>query len=264
VLSELQGLQGNALLGAVAQKWANHEVMVRWMQRFFQYLDRFYVEINSLTPLTDQGYKIFRQVIFVPLIQNITGAILENIRKEREEEFVDVDLVKKVIDIFLYLSNDRLSADTLNCKKYLEDELVQATRQFYQKRSQDLLQNASLSEYLHTASKYYHEEKERCDRYLQWEVRKVLLAEFHSQMLQLHQSSLLDRESGIRFLLQQDRFEDLALLFQLYEHHEDQLQPIAAAFKEHIYSVGAALLDQVDLGEDSKDHGRLKELLISS
>lgn len=80
--------------------------MVRWMQRFFQYLDRFYVEINSLTPLTDQGYKIFKGVIFQPLIGNITSAILENIRKEREGELVDTDLLKKVIDIYLFLSGE--------------------------------------------------------------------------------------------------------------------------------------------------------------
>lgn len=53
ILPELQKLHNDDLLEALGRKWANHEVMVRWMQRFFQYLDRFYVEINSLTPLTD-------------------------------------------------------------------------------------------------------------------------------------------------------------------------------------------------------------------
>jgi len=52
------------LLEYLQTKWNKHGIMVRWMQRFFQYLDRFYVEINSLTPLTDQGYKIFKSVVF--------------------------------------------------------------------------------------------------------------------------------------------------------------------------------------------------------
>jgi hypothetical protein len=64
------------------------------MQRFFQYLDRFYVQINSLTPLQDQGLKLFKQVVFSPLIQNITNAILDDIRREREGELVEVDLLK--------------------------------------------------------------------------------------------------------------------------------------------------------------------------
>jgi cullin 1 len=88
VLTELQKLHNDDLLEALSKKWVNHEIMVRWMQRFFQYLDRFYVEINSVTPLTDQGFKIFKGVIFQPLIGNITNAILDNIRREREGELV--------------------------------------------------------------------------------------------------------------------------------------------------------------------------------
>ena len=109
VLPDLQKLHGDELLEALHAKWANHGVMVRWLQRFFQYLDRFYVEINSLTPLTDQGYKIFKNVVFQPLIQNVTQAILDDIRKEREGELVDVDLLKKIVDIFLYLSTEKLT-----------------------------------------------------------------------------------------------------------------------------------------------------------
>lgn len=68
--------------------------MVKWMQRFFQYLDRFYVQINSVAPLYDQGLKLFKGVVFSPLIQTITNAILDDIRREREGELVDVDLLK--------------------------------------------------------------------------------------------------------------------------------------------------------------------------
>lgn len=59
-----EGGSSEALLERLHVKWTNHGIMVRWMQRFFQYLDRFYVEINSLTPLTEQGFKIFKQHVF--------------------------------------------------------------------------------------------------------------------------------------------------------------------------------------------------------
>lgn len=62
------------------------------------------MEINSLTPLTDQGYKIFKTVVFSPIMNNIISAILECIHREREGELIDDDLLKKVIEIFLFLS----------------------------------------------------------------------------------------------------------------------------------------------------------------
>lgn len=157
------------------------------MQRFFQYLDRFYVEINSLTPLTDQGYKVFNGVIFQPLIQNITDAILNNIQREREGELVQIDLLKKVVDIYLFLSNERLSHESINCKKYLEDKIIQQTREYYYKQSQQLLEKASLSEYLHLANKCLNEELQRCQNYLTWEIKDSVINEFKTEMLLNHQ-----------------------------------------------------------------------------
>lgn len=86
------------------------------------------MEINSKIPLTDQGYKIFKGVIFHPMIQNITDAILEDIRKEREGELIDVDLLKRVVEIFLFLSTDKLNQESINCKQYLQDKLIEQTR----------------------------------------------------------------------------------------------------------------------------------------
>ena len=82
------------------------------------------MQINSVAPLYDQGLKLFKGVVFSPLIQPITNAILEGIRKEREGELVEVDLLKKTVEIYLQLSVENLSADVINCKKYLEDRIL--------------------------------------------------------------------------------------------------------------------------------------------
>ncbi|CDW78925.1 cullin-1-like isoform 1 [Stylonychia lemnae] len=264
VLQELQKLHNDELLEALNTRWINHEIMVKWMQRFFQYLDRFYVQINSITPLRDQGFKIFKGVIFQPLISQITDAILENIRREREGELVDVDLLKKTIEIYQFLSNEKLSQETLNCQKYLEDKILQQTQQFYQMQSQNLLSKASLSEILHITNKYYQEEIQRCENYLIFDIKDKLLKEFQQEMLLNHQQGLLERESGIKYLLQQDKFEDLGLLYQLYQNHPASLNPIANAFKDHIYQQGENLVEKFDFSEDVKDHNKMKELLKST
>jgi chromosome condensin MukBEF MukE localization factor len=69
------------------------------------------------------------------MIQNITDAILEDIRREREGELIDVDLLKRVVEIFLFLSTDKLNQESINCKQYLQDKLIEQTRQFYQIKS---------------------------------------------------------------------------------------------------------------------------------
>ena len=56
VRPRLDPLQGPELLKELELRWSNHLVMVKWMQRFFQYLDRFYVEMSSIASLTEQGH----------------------------------------------------------------------------------------------------------------------------------------------------------------------------------------------------------------
>lgn len=68
--------------------------MVKWMQRFFQYLDRFYVEMSSIASLTDQGFSQFKQEIFVRMLNTITDAVLQQVETDRRNEPIDTDLLK--------------------------------------------------------------------------------------------------------------------------------------------------------------------------
>ena len=40
VLPSLKGGQGEFLLKELCKRWTNHKIMVRWLSRFFNYLDR--------------------------------------------------------------------------------------------------------------------------------------------------------------------------------------------------------------------------------
>ena len=68
--------------------------MVKWMQRFFQYLDRFYVEMSSIASLTDQGFSQFKAEIFGRMLNPITEAVLLQVETDRKNEEIDTDLLK--------------------------------------------------------------------------------------------------------------------------------------------------------------------------
>ena len=63
--------------------------------------------------------------MFSPLINNVTSAILENIRKERDGELIDDGLLKEIVDIYLHLSSESLLQDFTNCKKFLEEKILE-------------------------------------------------------------------------------------------------------------------------------------------
>ena len=68
--------------------------------------------------------------------------------------------------------------DSMNCKKILEEKIIEQTKTFYQRTCLELLEKESLSGYLQIAYKFYNEEKSRCDRYLIWDIKDKILNEF--------------------------------------------------------------------------------------
>ena len=77
--------------------------------------------------------------------------------------------------------------------------------------------SASLSEYLKKANQFLKEEESRIDRYLSWDdIKNGILKEFKTEMLFNHEQPLLERDTGIKYLLKHDLLDDLGLLYTLY------------------------------------------------
>ena len=96
------------------------------MRAFFQYLDRYYVEMHNITKLSDQGFKIFKEEVFQPLCNNTTEAIVDEIRKQREgEEMIDIELLKASVNIYLTLSGGKLAQDGILPRANLEKAILQ-------------------------------------------------------------------------------------------------------------------------------------------
>ncbi|MBA0591605.1 hypothetical protein Gorai_008612 [Gossypium raimondii] len=51
------------MLRELVKRWANHKVMVRWLSRFFHYLDRYFIARRSLPALNEVGLTCFRDLV---------------------------------------------------------------------------------------------------------------------------------------------------------------------------------------------------------
>ena len=63
VMPALKEQRDEALLKELHKRWSNHNLMVRWLSRFFNYLDRYYISRHSLSSLADVGLICFRGVL---------------------------------------------------------------------------------------------------------------------------------------------------------------------------------------------------------
>ena len=50
VLPTLVEKKGEYMLKSLVARWENHKIMVRWLSKFFNYLDRYYIRAITFRP----------------------------------------------------------------------------------------------------------------------------------------------------------------------------------------------------------------------
>ena len=104
--------------------------------------------------------------------------------KDRQGEPVDTGLLKKIISIYTYLSNEKITGNSINCLSDLEGKLLTASRAFFQQQGSKMMGNHSLVEYLTLSNNIYEAEEKRLNTYLNWpDLSNKIINEFQQELL---------------------------------------------------------------------------------
>lgn len=264
VLPSLREHRDEVLLRELYQRWCNHKLMVRWLSRFFNYLDRYYVLRHSLHPLKDVGLLCFRDHVYVEVKRRAKDAVLKLIEREREGELIDRALVKNILDIFI-----EVGMGGMECyEKDFEEPLLQESAAYYKRKAAEWIAQDTCPEYMIKAEECLRLEEERVDHYLHAATKPKLLKEVEAELLTQYETQLLAKEhSGAAALLRDDKTEDLGRMHRLFSRITKGLDPIADIFREHVEGEGMKLVKEAtsaaetkkdkerDAGKPSKDSG---------
>ncbi|KAL3827853.1 hypothetical protein ACJIZ3_016655 [Penstemon smallii] len=152
VLPSLGVKHNEFMLRELVKRWSNHKVMVRWLSRFFHYLDRYFVTRRSLPSLKEAGLTCFRDLI----------------NQEREGEQIDRALLKNVIDMFV--------------------EIGMGSMDYYENDFQDAMLIDTSSYYSRKASNWIV--KDSCPDYMLKKVKNELLVVHTNQLLEKEHSGI--------------------------------------------------------------------------
>ena len=234
-------------------RWGNHQIMNKWLKKFFTYLDRYYVKHHSLPTLTQAGLRCFRTRIYDEMKPEITAAIIGLINDEREGNLIDKSLVKSIVELY-----EEMGMDSLDCYNLdLEELLLTNTREYYARKREDWI-NDSTPAYLIKAENSLEAERQRVKDYLNTNSDAKIQQVLEEELLMEVQTTLLEKESsGCRALLQNDKSEDLQRMFRLFQRLGDGLQPMAHIVQEFIHSMGEDIINRrqarLDGGEKDKN-----------
>eukprot|EP00743_Colponemidia_sp_Colp-15_P002736 GILK01002963.1.p1 GENE.GILK01002963.1~~GILK01002963.1.p1 ORF type:complete len:756 (-),score=135.64 GILK01002963.1:180-2396(-) len=259
-----QKLQGEDLLTETAKRWEQHKILVYWMQRVFQYLDRYHCPNNNLPTLFQCGLEIFLQKFFNALHTELKTAIFLLVEREREGETVDRSLLRTIANLFVQVGltdvkiqkvkeNDTeklMWTGTQNRNIYttlFEEPFVQESSAHYGRKSLQWLTSMSCAEYLRMVDTTIKLEEERATHYLDVATKPLLMAVIDQQLIAAHASQVVEMETGCAAMLQYSRIDELSLMFNIFYRVPSTLQFITQVVQPFIFGKGDAIIKNAEL-----------------
>ncbi|KAL7172197.1 hypothetical protein ACSBR2_031818 [Camellia fascicularis] len=243
VLPSLREKHDEFMLRELVSIWVNHKVMVRWLSRFFHYLDRYFIARRSLPGLNDVGLTCFRDLVYQELKGKVRGAVITLIDQEREGEQVDRALLKNILGIFVEIGmgqNECYEND-------FEEDMLKDSAAYYSRKASNWIVEDSCPGYMLKAEECLKKERDRVSHYLHSSSEPKLVEKVQNELLVVYSTQLLEKEnSGCRALLRDDKVEDLSRMYRLYCKIPKGLDPVANIFKQHVTAEGMALVQQAE------------------
>ncbi|XP_035525452.1 cullin-4B isoform X1 [Morone saxatilis] len=228
--------------------WQDHCRQMIMIRSIFLFLDRTYVLQNSMLPsIWDMGLELFRFYIISDLkVQSKTiDGILLLIERERNGEAIDRSLLRSLLNM---LSDLQIYQDSF------EQRFLEETNRLYAAEGQRLMQEREVPEYLHHVNKRLEEEADRVITYLDQSTQKPLIATVEKQLLGEHLTATLQK--GLTHLLDENRIQDLSLLYQLFSRVRGGVQVLLQHWIEYIKAFGSTIVINPE-----KDKTMVQELL---
>lgn len=228
--------------------WQSYCQQMIMMRSIFLYLDRTYVLQNpTVHSIWDMGLDLFRTHIALnSLVQKRTvEGLLLLIEKERNGDAVDRALLKSLL---------RMLCDLQIYQTAFEDKFLVATKQLYQAEGQSKMQELEVPEYLQHVDKRLAEENERLLHYLDSSTKHPLIYTVEKELLAEHLTAILQK--GLDNLLEENRLNDLSLLYVLFSRVKNGTSELCANFNSYIKKKGRTIVI-----DPEKDKSMVQDLL---
>lgn len=247
-----------ALLAYYIKEWGRYTVAAKYIHHLFRYLNRHWVkrEIDEGKKNIYDVYTLhlvqWRQVLFSQVSVKVMDAVLKLVEKQRNGETIEHGQIKQVVDSFVSLGLDEAdpSKSTLDVYRYhFEKPFLEATKEFYQAESKQFVAENSVVEYMKKAETRLTEEEERVNMYLHQDIAISLKKTCNQALIADHAGLLRDE---FQILLDNDREDDMARMYNLLARIPSGLDPLRTKFENHVRRAGLAAVQKVQSTDGDK------------
>ncbi|KLU81874.1 Cullin-1 [Magnaporthiopsis poae ATCC 64411] len=251
LLEKSKAHTGEALLSFYIREWDRYTTAAKYVHHLFRYLNRHWVkrEIDEGKKHIFDVYTLhlvqWKNVLFEKVHEKVMEAVLNLVEKQRNGETIEYGQIKQILDsmVSLGLDENDASKTTLDCYRFhFEKPFIAATEAYYRNESRAFVAENSVVEYMKKAEIRLEEEEERVRMYLHPDIAVALKRCCNQALIADHSGILRDE---FQVLLDNDREDDMARMYNLLARISDGLDPLRAKFEAHVRRAGLAAVAKV-------------------
>jgi cullin 3 len=169
----------------------------------------------------------------------LNGVILDQIQMERDGDVIDKHLIKSCVYMLESLYDDEMeSEDQRLYNVSFEADFLATSSDFYRRESEYLLRDSDAGAYCKHASRRIYEEDERCKSTLAESTMPKIRKVVEDELIKNRIHELVEMESGVRFMIDNDRLDELNLIYDLNARVDDKKTELTRAIQKRIVDMG--------------------------
>ncbi|EHL02688.1 putative Cullin-3-B [Glarea lozoyensis 74030] len=243
-------LTGEEFLKGLKLSWQDHVTVMNMTTDVLMCMDRIYCHDNRKASIFTTTMGLFRDhILRAPLAATsenmitadiLNSVVLDQIGMERDGDVINKYHIRSCMSMLerLYETDEEAENDKLYLTMF-EPEFLANSRTFYKKECSALLRDSDASTWLRQTKKRLAEEAARCQTTISPLTAPKIAKVVEEEMISAHLSEFLQMEgSGIKAMINNDRFEDLEALYQQISRVDPAKVPLKKALQSQVVSLG--------------------------
>lgn len=158
---------------------------------------------------------------------------------ERDGDVIDKHLIKSCVWMLEGLHEDETEAEEQRLYNVsFEREYLDTSRDFYKSESELLLRDSDAGAYCRYARRRIYEEDERCKQTLLESTGPKIQKVVEDELIKNRIHELVEMESGVRYMIDNDRIDELNLVYDLNRRVDEKKLELTRAIQKRIVDSG--------------------------
>ncbi|KAI2641198.1 Cullin [Xylaria nigripes] len=243
-------VMGEKFLKGVRASWESHNISMNMIADVLMYLDRALMQEHRQPSIYTVGIGLFRDNVLRgrlgaigtshAVFDILNSTIVDQLNMEREGDVIDKALIRSCVSMLegIFETDDEIQQERLYVTTF-EPYHLRTSHVFYQAECERLLREADASVWLRQTQNRLMEEETRCRTTLSSLSEHKIAEVVQEELITKHLDEFLQLEgSGIRAMIDNDRIEDLKILYSLVLRVDEKVSALRKALSVRIMEMG--------------------------